>query len=366
MRAAAAGPALANATLTTDLAAVAANLRTLGAEFAPTRTMLVVKADAYGHGLLEVVRTALAERVTDFAVLDIDTGLELRRAGIDGTLFAWRLTPSSDFAAAKRERIELGVQSLAQLEWVAAAEPRGVAARVHLKLDTGLHRGGANPEEWRPLVERALALERVGRVRLVGAWTHFSDNSLAEDEASLELFRGAVARATALGAQFEVLHAAATGAGIEFPESRLDYVRLGLGAYGISPFDDRSGRDLGLQPALSLTAPVTRVGETTATVAIGYGDGLQSAADGDIWLAIDGVPHPILTVGVDETTVALPSGTPIQPGSIAYCFGNGDHGEATAEQWARAFATVPDEIVTGVTARVPRVVLPATTSRRSD
>lgn len=342
------------AVLTTDLDAIAKNLRKLRVDFAPARTMLVVKADAYGHGLLDVANTAISEDVVDFAVLDVETGLELRRAGATGTLFAWRLTPSSDFAAAKTEHIDLGVQSIDQLEVIATAAPHDVPARIHLKLDSGLHRGGVNPKDWDELVRRALEFERVGAVQIVGAWTHFSDNTMAEDIASLALFHRLVHRAIDLGANFEVLHAAATGAGIDFPESRLDYVRLGLGGYGISPFDDRTGHELGLFPALTLTAPVTAADDETVTVAIGYGDGLQSAANVGMWLAIDGAAHPIISVSVDETIVARVPGTQIKSGSVAYCFGPGDHGEATAEQWAEAFGTVPDEIVTGVTARVAR------------
>lgn len=342
------------ATLTTDLSAVALNLRKLRVDFAPARTMLVVKADAYGHGLRDIATTAIAEGVTDFAVLDIETGLDLREAGATGTLFAWRLTPSCNFAAAKRENIALGVQSVSQLEFIAAAEPFEVPAVVHLKLDTGLHRGGANPADWEALVTRAVELQREGLIDLVGAWTHFSDNTMAEDVASLELFHRMIKRARELGADFRVLHAAATGAGIDFPESRMDYVRLGLGGYGISPFDDRTGKELGLYPALTLTADVVAVNDETASIGIGYGDGLQSAPDASMWLAINGVPHPIVTVNVDETIVARVAGTQIDVGSIAYCFGSGDHGEATAEQWAEAFDTVPDEIVTGVTHRVIR------------
>ncbi|KAB1644172.1 alanine racemase [Gulosibacter chungangensis] len=346
--------AQSRAVLTTDLEAIAKNLRKLRADFAPARTMLVVKADAYGHGLVEVTKTAIAEGVTDFAVLDIEAGAEARRAGAEGTIFAWRLTPTSDLALAKREKIDLGVQSLDQLELIAASAPLDVPARIHLKLDTGLHRGGANPEEWDAIVARAVELERAGAVEIIGAWTHFSDNTMAEDEASLALFHRMVRRAQQQGANFSVLHAAASGAGIDFPESRLDFVRLGLGGYGISPFDDRSGLDLGLFPALTLTAPVRAVDADTATVAIGYGDGLQSASGVEMWLAINGQRHPILAVGVDETTVRRIPGIEIAASSVAYCFGNGDHGEATAEQWAEAFGTVPDEIVTGVTARVMR------------
>ncbi|MGO1544330.1 MAG: alanine racemase [Gulosibacter sp.] len=343
------------ATLTTDLEALRFNLRTLREQFAPARTMLVVKADAYGHGLRAVTDAAIAEQVTDFAVLDVETGLELRKAGATGTLFAWRLTPSTDFSAAKRQQIDLGIQSLSQLEFIAHTTPTSIPARIHLKLDTGLHRGGVNPEQWDELVIRAVELREAGLVQLVGAWTHFSDNSHAEDLASLALFHEAVDRARELGADFSVLHAAASGAGIDIPESRLDYVRLGLGGYGISPFDDRSGTDLGLRPALSLTTRVTTVTDTTATIAIGFGDGLQSLPGVDMWLSIAGEPHPISSVGVDGTLVERVPGVEIQADSLAYCFGNGDHGEATAEQWAKAFGTVPDEIVTGVTSRVQRI-----------
>lgn len=342
------------AVLTTDREAIAWNLRSLRTAFAPSRIMLVVKADAYGHGLRPVYETALAEGVEDFAALDIETGAELRSLGAAGTLFVWRIGPSSDFALAQRAGLELGVQSRWQLERIATLDPAEGRLAVHLKLDTGLHRGGADPAEWDALVDAALALQREGRLRVRGAWTHFSDTSPEDDERSFAQFTAAVDRARGRGAEFEVLHAAASGAGIDFPESRLDFVRLGLGAYGISPFEDRDGRDLGLRPALELTAPVLSVAESEAAVGVGFGDGLQSAPDGEMWLSIDGAPHPIRRVEVDRTIVDRVPGIDIGPGSLAYCFGDGEHGEATAERWAEAFRTVPDEIVTGVTARVTR------------
>ncbi|MFD0996641.1 alanine racemase [Pseudoclavibacter chungangensis] len=335
------------------------NVAQLSGLVAPAATMLAVKSDAYGHGLLSCVRTGLESGASWLGVLEIGTGLALRAAGVDAPMFAWMHGRDADFRSAVEQRIDLGAAFIAHLDGAAeGARSAGDAgpARVHLKIDTGLHRSGANPEDWPTLVEHALELQRAGLVRIVGAWSHLSDTSHEADLEALARFEAAVAVARDLGAEFELLHLAASSAAIDLPAARFDLVRFGIAAYGISPFHDRSGRDLGLVPVMSLRAPVTHLDGARATIAIGYGDGLQSLAGAEREVLLGGRRQPIVHVGVDESVVEL-SGARITVGDEAIVFGTGDDGEPTAEEWAAWNDTVPDELVTGVTTRVPRVVV---------
>lgn len=343
------------ATARIDLNAFRHNVERLSATVAPARTMLAVKSDAYGHGLAACARVALEAGACSLGVLDIPAGLQARRLGFACPLFAWLHGADSDFRAAIAARIDLGVAGIGQLEAVAAAaEAEAAPARVHLKLDTGLHRGGANPEDWAGLVRRAVELERAGRIRLAAAWSHLADTSPTADRRSLQLFRERVAEARALGADFELLHLAASSAGIELPEARFDLVRFGIAAYGISPFHDRSGADLGLRPVMRLEAPVLRTEPSRLVVAAGYGDGLQCLLQPSGWMLAGGERCEVLAVSADETVLAAP-GAPCAPGDPVLVFGPGDEGEPSAEEWAEWTGTVGDELVTGLTDRVPRV-----------
>ncbi|WP_424464005.1 alanine racemase [Pseudoclavibacter helvolus] len=337
-----------------DLDAIDHNLRTLHALAPRAELMLAVKSNAYGHGLHEAVRTGLAAGASWFGVLEPNAGIELREAGVEVPLFAWMHGQDTDFAAAAEARVDLGVQTFWQLEAIAASAPR-VRPRVHLKIDTGLHRGGADQPRWAEFVSEALRLQAAGKLEVVAAWSHLSDTSHSADLESTARFNAAVDEARALGAQFELLHLGASAAVIDLPEAHFDLVRVGIAAYGISPFGDRSAADLGLRPAMQLRAPVLDARHGLASIAIGFGDGIQSDPDAGAYVVVDGHAAPVIEVGVDETVVALPSGAgAVGAGSECIVFGDGSSGEATAEQWAIWGETVGDEIVTGLTGRVTR------------
>lgn len=346
---------MSRATARIDLAAISHNIRTLAAHAPQAEFMLAVKSNAYGHGLHEVVRTGLDAGVSSFGVLETTAGIELREAGVDVPLFAWMHGQDTDFAAASEARIDLGVQTFWQLEAIAESGAQ-VLPRVHLKIDTGLHRGGADQPRWAEFVTEALRLQDLGKLEVVAAWSHLSDTSHSADLASTALFSSAVEEAEALGAEFQLLHLGASAAVIDLPEAHFDLVRVGIAAYGISPFGDRSAAELGLRPAMQLRAPVLDARHGLASIAIGYGDGIQSDPDAGAYVIIDGHVAPVIEVGVDETVVALPAGSEaVSARSECILFGDGAHGEATAEQWAVWGETVGDEIVTGLTRRVRRV-----------
>jgi alanine racemase len=337
-----------------DLDAFRRNVRTLVELVRPAKTMLAVKADAYGHGMLPLAVAALEAGATSLAVLEVPAALTLRDAGISAPLFAWLHGRDTDFGAAIDADVDLGISALWQLDAVLAAG-RDVPARLHLKIDTGLHRNGASPEDWPALVSAAVGAQRAGRVVIAGLWSHLADASPEDDATALEEFRRAVEVARELGADPELLHLAASSAGIRMPEARLDLVRFGIAAYGISPFDDRSALELGLRPVMAIRAPVVSVADGAATIAVGSGDGIHPPAIGEAEVLVAGQRRRITGLDVDSLTIGL-DGLDVAVGDEVTVFGPGDDGEPIAEEWARWAGTIGDEIVARVR-RLPRVYL---------
>ncbi len=342
-----------------DLAAIRHNVRTLAALAAPSRTMFAVKADAYGLGMVPVARAGLDAGADSLAVLDVPAALTLREAGITAPLFAWLHGARTDFGAAIAADIDLGVSSPLELGRIADAAT-DVPARVHLKIDTGLHRNGADPETWPELVSTARSMEVDGRVRIVGLWSHLADASPADDAIALAEFRSAVAVAAALGVPVEgpdrvLLHLAASSAGIRMPEARLDLVRFGIAAYGVSPFDDIRAGEFGMRGPVRLIAEVIEVSEGRAVLDVGSADGLppsvlHPARGAEVLLG--GVRTRVLQVDVDTITVEAAPG--VQTGAEAIVYGPGDDGEPTVEDWADWAGSIGDEILSRASRRIPR------------
>lgn len=359
-----------------DLDAIRHNVRTLAALAAPAETMVAVKANAYGHGMIEVATAALEAGAMGLAVLDIPAALDLRAAGIDAPIFAWLLDDEADFAAAIAADLDLGISAEWQLDRIVAAQgDRPV--RVHLKIDTGLSRNGATEEQWPGLVRAALAAEAAGAVTVHAAWSHLADASPEDDAEALRRFHAAVDVAVDLGATFAKLHLAASSAGIREPEARFDFVRFGIAVYGISPFDDASGADLGLRPTMTLSAPVASVkrvpagqgvsygltyrttDETTLVlVPLGYADGIPRIAGGRASIWLNGRRYPVRgRIAMDQFVLDV-GDDPVELGDRVIVFGPGGQGEPTAEEWAGWADTIGDEIITRIGHRVPRRYLP--------
>jgi alanine racemase len=337
-----------------DLEAFRHNVRTLAAVAAPARSMLAVKADGYGHGMLPIARAALEAGADSLAVLDVTAALVLRDAGIDAQLFAWLHGAETDFRAAIDAGVDLGVSSLLELERILAAGSDRVAA-VHLKIDTGLHRNGASPEDWPALVQAALDAEE--RVRIAGLWSHLADASPEADDAALAEFQAAVAVAAGLGVPTDgpdrpILHLAASSAGIRMPAARFDLVRFGIAAYGSSPFDDTTARELGMRAPMTVYATVVEVRPGVGVLDLGTADGIPPSGSG-AQVLLDGQRVAVTSVGVDTLEVAVSSGV----GAEAIVFGPGDHAEPTAEEWAAWAGTIGDEILARASTRIPRVYL---------
>ena len=318
------------------------------------RLMIAVKSDAYGHGGARLAVAALEAGADALAVLDIDHGVAIREVAPDVPLLCWLHSPSSDFARAAAASLDVGISGAWQLELLRDQAPKS-ATRVHLKIDTGLHRNGALPEQWQDLVHVAHELETEGHIRVVGIWSHLADTSLEDDLASLAKLQDAVAIAKDSGLHPEVVHLAASAAAADLPETRLDMVRVGIIAYGVSPFDDRSAKDLGFQPVMSVHARVIARDDHSATLGMGFGDGFLPPRSGEGWLVHQGVRYSISAVEADHTVIVGGEGKPLpEVGDGVTLWGRPDEGSPLAEDWAAWARTIGDEVVASLGAHVPR------------
>lgn len=357
---------------TIDMDAVADNTRHLK-RLTGVEIIAVVKANAYGHGAAASAVAALSGGATRIGVAEIAEGLELRRAGITAPIMAWLHQPDERFQAAVAERIEVGISSFDQLEAAGAAAGVNDPVAVHLKLETGLSRNGIAPRDWGRVFAEAARLERIGRIRIVGLFSHVSNASPADDRKALALFEDGIAAAASAGIRPEIRHFAATAAAIDLPETRLDAVRVGIGLYGLSPFDDRSSAELGLRPAMTLRGAIAAVRrvpagtgvsygydhrtsrETTlALVPLGYADGVPRQASGRGPVMIHGNRYSVAgRIAMDQFIVDV-GDAHVAVGDEVVLFGDPTLGVPSATEWANAAGTINYEIVTRIGNRVPR------------
>ncbi|MGB4777452.1 alanine racemase [Microbacterium sp.] len=357
---------------TIDVGAITANVRHLR-RMTESEVIAVVKADGYGHGAVRSAVAALEGGASRIGVADIGEALALRRGGIGAPLLAWLHAPGANFREAAGAGIELGISSFEQLLQAAAAASVDRPVGVHLKLETGLGRNGIAPEDYRVVFAEAARLERIGKLRVIGLFSHLSNASADDDRAALRVFHDAVAAAASVGLAPPLRHIAASHAAIALPEARLGCVRLGVSIYGLSPFADRDSGDLGLRPAMTLRAPVAAVRrvpgghgvsygydyraghETTlALIPLGYADGVPRTASGAGPVTIGGARFQVAgRIAMDQFVVDV-GDHPVRVGDEAVLFGDPTLGVPSADEWADAASTINYEIVTRIGPRVPR------------
>ncbi|WP_239347980.1 MULTISPECIES: alanine racemase [unclassified Frankia] len=366
-----------------DLDAVRESVATLAARAGNAATMAVVKADGYGHGMIACAGAALEAGASWLGVAVIAEALALRAAGITAPVLAWLVTPGERLAQAIAADIDLSASApWALAEIAAAARLTGRAARVHLKVDTGLHRAGATEESWPALCDAAAALAADGLIDVVGVWSHFAfadSPGHPTVRAQIGCFADAVAVAEKAGLRPFVRHLANSAATLLSPDAHFDLVRPGISVYGLSPGPQvGSPAALGLRPAMTLTARLalvkrvpagcgvsyghryaTSAEATLALVPLGYADGVPRSAGNTAEVLVAGCRRRIAgTVCMDQFVVDV-GDDPVQAGDQVVLFGPGAHGEPTATDWADALGTINYEIVTRIGARVPRVYVNA-------
>ncbi|TDQ55429.1 alanine racemase [Actinorugispora endophytica] len=373
-------PALAEAVI--DMNAIVHNTRFM-AEQTKAEIMAVVKADGFGHGIVETARATLSAGATWLGVTSCTEALRLRDAGVRAPVLSWMSVPDQDFTRAVGADVDIAVSAAEHLDAVAdAARAVGATASVHLKVDTGLARNGSAPHLWPALVDRARALERDGAVRVRGVWSHLASADIPGDPTTGEqiaLFDQAVAQARAAGLDPSLLHLANSAGILDVPESHYDLVRAGVGLYGVEPV---AGKRFGLRPAMTLRARAIMVREVPVgtrvaynhtyttprdgflvLVPLGYADGVPRSAGprGEVW--IRGARRPVAGRIAMDQFVADMGGTEAHIGDEVVVFGPGDDGEPTVADWARWAGTIPHEILTGIGARVARTYSARPSSR---
>ena len=375
------------AEVTVDLDAIAHNVGVLRGHAGSAGVMAVVKADAYGHGLVPSARAALAGGASALGVAQPAEALALRAAGVGAPLLCWLLTPSVDADALLAADVQVAASAPWALDLVATAARRaGRTAEVQLKADTGLARGGAFAlpagtgdarTDFEVLVRHAAALSAEGAIRVVGVFSHFAYADAPEHptvRAQQEAFADAVRLAERAGLDLEVRHLSNSAATLTTPAAAWDMVRPGLAVYGLSPVPElASAADLGLRPAMSVSARVAVVkripagqgvsyghtyaperATTVVDVPIGYADGVPRHASGAGPVQVAGRRFRVSgRVCMDQFVVDV-GDTPVAAGDEVVLLGGGVDGAPTAQEWADAAGTISYEIVSRFGPRLPR------------
>jgi alanine racemase len=359
--------------VTVNVAALKANLAAVRAHVGAAKVMAILKANAYGHGL-EAVARCLAPQADAFGVALVEEGIALRALGIETPILVMGGTWTRQIPLFLEHRLSLTVPSLARLADVEqAAAAVGRKASVHLKIDTGMERIGVHHYNAAPLFEAAA---RSPHVEVEGVYSHFA-NADAPDPGptrlQLERFHEALAFYERRSLPVPARHIANSAALLRLPETHLDMVRPGILLYGVYPCAD-APRTLPVKPALSWRSRVVyfkvvepgspvSYGSTwrsdhrvrVVTVPVGYGDGYFRALSNRACVLLRGRRHPqVGRVCMDQLMVNIEWGEAWN-GDEVVLIGEQDCARVTVEELAEWAGTVPYEVLTAISARVPRI-----------
>lgn len=365
---------LRGAWLGVDLVALAENLHTLKRTLKPgTRLMAVVKADAYGHGAVQIAEAALQNGAAQLGVATVEEGVKLRRAGLSAPILVLGLVPDRAYQTAVENGLQLTVSSWRQaqiLERVAAS--LGRVADVHVKVNTGMTRVGCELHEAPGLAKFVLQSRAI---RLVGVSSHLAtaEAPLPDDaEAQIARFKE-LTDLLNLNPNRVLRHIANSAATIYLPDSHFDMVRVGLAMYGHSP-RGKQPAPLKLTPVLSLRARVSQVKEIPAGTAVGYGstwvapastrlallpvgyaDGLPRAISNKGEVLLRGRPCPIVgRISMDQTVIDVGQ-IPVEPAEEVLLLGGYGEHHISVERWADLDRSISYEILCGLGQRLPKV-----------
>ena len=374
-----------------DLKAIAQNVRALRRiTNSEARLMAVVKANAYGHGVIEVARRALESGADVLGVARLNEGIELRKAGFDAPTLIFGYTPP----ALAKKLIEF---DLTQTVWsyqtaaaLAAALSASKALNVHLKVDSGMGRLGLLPDCCRPpaldanSTAKALgeveAIASLAGLHLEGVYTHFAAADSADKSYTrkqFEIFAQFLDEIRKAGLDIPVCHAANSAAIIDMPETHLDMVRAGISIYGLYPSDEVDKDRIALQPAMALKSRVVHLKKvpagfkvsygmthetskptTIASVPVGYADGFSWLLSSRGHMLVGGRRAPIVgRVCMDTTMLDVGHVPGIDLEDEVVIFGRQQDASITADEIAASLDTINYEIVSSLTARIPRVYL---------
>ena len=362
-----------------NLSAITQNFKSIKSR-TTADVLAVVKADAYGHGLIPVSK-ALEEAGADwFGTALLEEAINLRKAGILKPIISWLTPLGEDFKSAIDLDIDLGIPSIDLLdEVIKVASLTGKTARIHLEIDTGMSRGGVL-SEWDQLIKSVLVGVNLKQLNVIGIWSHFARADEPDElmnQEQLSLFEEKVNQAKAAGIDAQFIHIANSAALFTNKSAHKNIIRSGIALFGLSPDIKTIGdsSSLGLKPAMKLKAKLNLVKEVKAgssvgyggtaliksdtklgVVALGYADGIPRSTNNLAGVFVDKKRAPIIgRVSMDQFVVDLGITSTAKTGDEVIVFGDGSSGEYTVDEWAKAANTINYEIITRIGPRVPRI-----------
>ena len=355
-----------------DLAAVRHNLTEIRRRINPaSKFCVVVKANAYGHGALEVSKVAVECGADFLAVATVEEGLELRRANFSLPILILGLIPSSAAEVVVANDLTQAVADFALAEKISdAAQSLCKVAKVHLKIETGMGRIGAAPDEAVALAEK---ISRLPNVELEGMFSHFADADSLDrtfTNRQIKIFSDVAKKIRAAGVKIKIFHIAESAAVLDIPEAHFDMVRSGIINYGLYPSADVR-RTIELKPAMKLVARIAFLKKISAGVSIGYGREFVAArdsliatlplgyADGYIrayknfHAEVRGQLAPIAgRVCMDQTMIDVTDVESVRVGDEVILFGSD---LISIDDAAKHLHTINYEVTCLVSSRVPRI-----------
>jgi alanine racemase len=357
-----------------DLGAIAHNIAAVRSR-TNAEILAVVKADAYGHGLIPVATTAVEAGASWLGVALLEEAISLREAGITVPVIAWLTPPHEDFERALTLNIDLSVSSVALFsEVLDCGERLGIKPRLHFEVDTGMRRGGVLGE-WEEFLQYAVGNRE--RYILVGVWSHFAraDEPDSEfNEVQESAFDAKLAELRERGLHPELVHLSNSAATLTRSSAHRSMVRLGIAMYGLSPDVSEMGNAsiFNLRPAMTIKAQLHLVKKALAgdavgyggvevlthdtklgVVAMGYSDGLPRSTSNGAGVVFDGVRAPLVgRISMDQCVVNLGPDSRAEAGDYVTVMGGEGY---SIDEWAAADQTINYEIVTRIASRVPRI-----------
>jgi len=362
-----------------NLNAIESNLKFIKGK-TNAQLLAVVKADAYGHGLIPISKSAIEAGANWLGTALLEEAVTLRENGIKVPIIAWLTPCGEDFKSAINLNIDLSISSLEVLnEIIDSGAQLGKKPRLHIEIDTGMSRGGVG-DDWDSFVGEVSKLVKDDKISLVGVWSHFAraDEPLEKmNSQQLSIFTDRVTKLINSGIKPEFLHIANSAAALTFKDSHKNIIRWGIGLYGLSPDVNNIGDSIsiGLKPAMKLKAKLNLVkkvksGSTVGygatavvkqdtklgVVTLGYADGIPRNANNLAGVFVCGKRAPLIgRVSMDQFVVDLGIESLAKTGDEVIVFGAGNDGEYTIDEWAKACGTINYEIVTRIGPRVPRI-----------
>ncbi|MEY3257681.1 MAG: hypothetical protein RL443_690 [Actinomycetota bacterium] len=362
-----------------NLNAIESNLKFIKGK-TNAQLLAVVKADAYGHGLIPISKSAIEAGANWLGTALLEEAVTLRENGIKVPIIAWLTPCGEDFKSAINLNIDLSISSLEVLnEIIDSSAQLGKKPRLHIEIDTGMSRGGVG-DDWDSFVGEVSKLVKDDKISLVGVWSHFAraDEPLEKmNSQQLSIFTDRVTKLINSGIKPEFLHIANSAAALTFKDAHKNIIRWGIGLYGLSPDVNNIGDSIsiGLKPAMKLKAKLNLVkkvksGSTVGygatavvkqdtklgVVTLGYADGIPRNANNLAGVFVCGKRAPLIgRVSMDQFVVDLGIESLAKTGDEVIVFGAGNDGEYTIDEWAKACGTINYEIVTRIGPRVPRI-----------